>query len=250
MPDDNEPKPVKTQSSSQPWAEQIPLWKKSFKDLNALKASGGLRVNPYPGQTYAGAAPETGQAWQQIAQRADAGSPVLQGANDLMQRTIGGEFLNAEAPGLASIKDKARTAVNANFAGMGRAGSGAHDAKIAAELGGIDYQNYAAERGIQDSAMRFAPQFAMSDYQDAQMLGSVGKERQADLQSQISAEIQRYNSLQQAPINELALYQNLIGGNLGGSTKGTVPGQPGGNPWLSALGGAGMLASSIPWGSF
>jgi hypothetical protein len=244
MPDD-EPKPVKTTQQTQPWAEQIPLWKQSFSDLNKLKASGGLRVNPFPGQTYAGSAPETGQAWQQIAQRAQAGSPVLQGANDLMQRTISGEFLNAEAPGIASIKDKARTAVNSNFAGMGRQGSGAHDAKIAAELAGIDYQNYAAERGIQDAAMRFAPQFAMSDYQDAQMLGSVGKERQADLQNQINAEIDRYNALQQAPINELALYQNLIGGNLGGTTKGTQPGQSNGNPWLSALGGLGMLGASF-----
>jgi hypothetical protein len=93
--------------------------------------------------------------------------------------------------------------------------------------------------------MRFAPQFAMSDYQDAQMLGSVGKERQADLQNQINAEIDRYNATQQAPINELALYQNLIGGQLGGTTKGTVPGQPSGNPWLSALGGLGMLGAGF-----
>ena len=244
MPDD-EPKPVKTTSSSQPWAEQIPLYKKSFQDLNNLKASGGLRINPFPGQTQAGAAPETAQAWQAITQRAQDGSPVLQGANDLMQRTIAGEFLNADVPGLAHIKDQARTAVNANFAGMGRAGSGAHDAKIAGALAGIDYDNYARERGIQDSAARFAPQFAMSDYQDAEMLDTVGQARQADLQKQINAEIERYNALQQAPINELALYQNLIGGNLGGSTTGTQPGQSNGNPWLSALGGLGMLGSSF-----
>jgi len=245
MPDDDEPKPVKTTSQTQPWAEQIPLWKQSFADLNRLKSSGGLRINPFPGETYAGAAPETGQAWTAITQRAQAGSPQRDAAGALLQRTIDGEFLNADVPGIAAIKDKARTAVNANFAGMGRAGSGAHDAKIAAELAGIDYQNYAAERGIQDAAMRFAPQFAMTDYADAQMLGSVGKERQADLQAQINAEIQRYNQLKQAPINELALYQNLIGGNLGGTTTGTQPGAPQGNAWLSALGGLGMLGAGF-----
>ena len=58
--------------------------------------------------------------------------------------------------------------------------------------------------------------------------------------------LQRYNALQQAPVNELALYQNFIGGNLGGTQTGTQPIQTSRtNPLEVGAGIIGSLLGSI-----
>jgi hypothetical protein len=99
-----------------------------------------------------------------------------------------------------------------------------------------------------DSAAQLAPQLAQQDYFDAQQLAQVGQQRQAQLQNLINAEIQRYNAIQQAPINELALYQNFIGGNIGGTKTTTTPMQTQGNdpnPWQIGAGVIGSVLGSV-----
>jgi len=216
----------KTQTVTQsdaPWSEQVPLWRNSYQRLNELYKSGALHINPYPGQTVAPVSPETSQAWSMISSRAQAGSPL----NNLSQGYIGdvlsGRYLGQDAPGFSSVLDRARNAVNATYAMGGRYGSGAHDTAVAEGLGGILNDAYQAERGRMDAAAQLAPQLAQQDYFDAQQLAQVGGQRQAHLQDLINAEIQRYNALQQAPVNELALYQNFIGGNVGGTRTTTEP---------------------------
>lgn len=236
-------KPQETTVTDTPWSEQIPLWRTSYQRLNDLYAAGGLRVNPYPGQTVAPLSPETGQAWGMIADRAQAGSPLNAAAKEYYGDVLGGKYLGQDAPGFASILDRTRNGINTNFALGGRYGSGAHSAAVAQGLGTVLNDAYQAERGRMDAAAQFAPQLAQQDYFDAQQLGQIGNSREAYLQNLINAEIERYNALQQGPINELALYQNLIGGQIGGTQTTTQPIQRNdGSPWQI---GAGIIGSIL-----
>src|SRR6185436_7439979 len=118
-------KPQTTTVSNTPWSEQVPLWKTSYQRLNDLYAAGGLRINPYPGQTVAPISPETGQAWGMIADRAQTGSPLNTAATGYYGDVLSGKYLGQDAPGFGSVLDRARNGVNANFALGGRYGSGA-----------------------------------------------------------------------------------------------------------------------------
>lgn len=241
-----ESKTQKVTQTSTPWAEQVPLWRTSYQRLNDLYNAGGLRIDPYPGQTVAPTAPETAQAWSTIANRAAAGSPLSQLSKGYVGDVLAGKYLGQEAPGLSSVLGRARDAVNATYALGGRYGSGAHDAAVAQGVGGILNDAYQAERNRMDAAAQYAPQLAQQDYADAQQLAQVGSQREAHLQDLINAEIQRYNALQQAPVNELALYQNFIGGNLGGTQTGTQPIQTSHtNPWALGAGIIGSLLGSV-----
>lgn len=232
---------TQTVNSNTPWSEQVPLWQNSYKRLNDLYKSGALHLNPYPGQTVAPTSPETGQAWSMLANRAQAGSPLNALSKGYISDVLGGRYLGQDAPGFSSVLDRAHDAVDATYALGGRYGSGAHDAAVAQGIGSILNDAYQAERGRMDAAAQFAPQLAQQDYFDAQQLAQVGSQRESHLQDLINAEIQRYNATQQAPINELALYQNLIGGNIGSTQTMTQPTQKG-NPWAV---GAGVIGSIL-----
>jgi hypothetical protein len=176
-----------------------------------------------------------------IANRAQAGSPLNALSKGYIGDVLGGRYLGQDAPGFSSVLDRAHDAVDATYALGGRYGSGAHDAAVAQGIGSILNDAYQAERGRMDAAAQFAPQLAQQDYFDAQQLAQVGSQRESHLQDLINAEIQRYNATQQAPINELALYQNLIGGNIGSTQTMTQPTQKA-NPWAV---GAGVIGSIL-----
>ena len=107
----------------------------------------------------------------------------------------------------------------------GRTFSGAHAGGLASSEGQLRYQDLLRKAQEQQAAAQFAPTLAQQDYYDLAQLGQVGNQREAYMQDLINADINRYNLLQQAPINELSLYQQLIGGNLGSTTTGTQPKQ-------------------------
>ena len=228
-------KSEKVEQSSRPWDAQVPLWKKSFQQLNRLHDSGGLRINPYPGRTVAALPPNLRRAWSLAGAAARKGAPLAHQSEKYVADVLGGKYLGAEAPGLQSVLAKARDSVNANYALGGRYGSGAHDGAVSQATGGILYDNYARERAIQDGAVNLAGDLADQRYRDAQALAEAGAQQRQYRQDLIDARINRHNALQQAGINELALYQQLIGGNLGGKTSTTQPssGQP---LWLQTMG--------------
>jgi hypothetical protein len=236
--------------SNTPWSAQVPLWKTSYQRLNNLYKSGALSINPYPGQTVAPTSPETGQAWNMISNRAQAGSPLDTLTKGYVSDVLGGRYLGQDAPGFSSVLDRTRNAVNATYALGGRYGSGAHNSAVAQGVGGLLNDAYQVERGRMDAAAQLAPQLAQQDYFDAQQLAQVGQQRQGHLQDLINAEIQRYNAIQQAPINELALYQNFIGGNIGGdrTTTQPVPSGNNANPWLVGAGVIGSILGSAMTG--
>jgi hypothetical protein len=237
--DDDDPKPVKTTSTSAPWGPvQAPLTT-GINDFFNLYKSGGLQVDRYPRSTVAPVAPERNDAWSMIADRAKSGSPLMGGAKDYFSSVLRGDKLNAEAPGFAQVLERAKQAVNGNYALGGRYGSGAHDDAVTSALSPIIYDNYQTERGYQDSAARFAPAFAEAEYSDADRLNAVGKERQAQMQAQLDDSVAAFDWNENKQINAIDLLRKfLTGANLGGSSSGTQPGVPGNNNFLDFLGTA------------
>jgi hypothetical protein len=235
-----------TTQTSAPWGPQAKRWQTALGDLDKLRSSGALRINPYPGQTVAPTSDETANAWTGIANRAQSGSPLNQMSSDYVKRTLDPNYLMSDSPGLQSVLDSSANDVNARFAMAGRTFSGNHANALNQSQGQLRYQDFARKAQEQQAAAQFAPQLAREDYFDLGQLQQVGGQREAAMQDQINADINRYNSLQNAPINELALYQQLIGGNLGGTTTATQPVQQG-NQALGILGGLGQVAASVPW---
>jgi hypothetical protein len=235
-----------TTQTSQPWGPQAQRWKTALGDLDKLRASGALRINPYPGQTVAPTSDETANAWTGIASRAQSGSPLNAAASGYVQNVLNPGYLTSDSPGLTNVLDSAANDVNARFAMAGRTFSGSHAGALNQSQGQLRYQDFARKAAEQQAAAQFAPQLAREDYFDLGQLQQVGGQREAAMQDQINADINRYNALQNAPINELALYQQLIGGNLGGTTTATQPKQQG-NQALGILGGLGQVAASVPW---
>jgi hypothetical protein len=237
MPSSGGSKTQKQTTTNEPWKPSQPGLIESIGDVRDLYKSGGLEID-YPSfPTVAPVAPETEQAWGGIYQRATQGNPLLGQSQGYVSDVLSGKYLNADAPGFSEVLAKTRDMVNANKSLTGRYGSEAHDAAVARELGGLQYQNYARERGIQDQAAALAPSLAREDYYDLDRLGQVGTQRQGQMQAQIDDEVERQQWEQQKAANAIALYQQLLAGNMGGTTTAKVPMQGGGtNPLLSVLG--------------
>lgn len=243
-----------TTQRAEPWGPQQPYVKQGFEEAQRLYETPGPSF--YGEQTYAGFAPQQEAALQAGEQRALAGSPLLQGAQDLAGQTIGGEFLSAGNPYfqdmMGSVERDVRQRVDPRFEQGRRYGSGLHAAATARELGSqagqLAFANYGQERAAQERAMGQAPGLAQADYGDIGQLMGVGGERQAMAQAPISEAIQRFNFEQQQPAQKLAQYQAMIGGNYGGTRAGTqtTPVQ-GSNPFLQAL-GVGATGTSIAGG--
>lgn len=247
MGKDSGEKTQKTTQTSTPWGPQAQRYQQNlFPRADKLLNSGALRINPYPGQTVAPTSNETANAWTGIANRAQSGSPLNQLSSQYVQNVLNPNYLTSDSPGLQSVLDSAANDVNARYAMAGRTFSGSHAGALNQSQGQIRYQDLLNKMNQQQAAAQFAPQLAREDYFDLGQLQQVGQQREAAGQDQINADINRYNALQNAPINELALYQQLIGGNLGGTTTATQPVQKG-NSALGLLGGLGQVAASIPW---
>ena len=173
----------------------------------------------YQGQTYAGFAPQTEQALRATEQRALAGSPVLQAGQNYLQNVLSGSFLGSN-PYLDDVVRRASS--QAQAAGMsglsqrGRLGSGLGTEVVTGAVGdvasNIYYGDYGAERGRQQQALSFAPQYAAADYYDISQLANVGAAREAMAQKGIDEAMKRYQYEQTAPQQQLATYLQQVYG--------------------------------------
>lgn len=214
-----------TQSSA-PWAAQQPYLTKLFDtaDKQTFDSSGGVKTKDYyPGSTYAGMAPESSDALNMTADRARAGSPVLQGAQGFATDVLSGKYLNQENPNFQAVAGRARDAVNANYGGWGRTNSGLHDRAVADSVGNLAYQDYANQLNLMNSVSQQAPGLAQADYADANALNQVGQQRQGEAQNLINQDVQRFNYDQNAESQALQDYMNFIQGTYGGSSQTTQP---------------------------
>lgn len=203
----------------------------------------------YPGQTYVEFAPQTEQALLAAEQRALAGSPVMQAAQDLMQQTLTGGFLGG-TPGLqaaiARATEPAQAAAMSSLASRGRLGSGLGGQAVAKTVGDIAadiaYADYANERARQQQALTYAPTFAQADYYDISQLGQVGAAREAQAQKAITDAMARYQYETTAPQQQLGEFMKFVYGYPGQTGTTVTPYfQP--SAGQQFLGGAAALGS-------
>jgi len=196
----------------------------------------------YPGQTYLDPNANQTAAMEQMAANANVNDPMLQNASNLNNQMIQGDYLqnnpnfNAvmSTAGRAATDQYNQAMTNTNSAASmsGRYGSDAHSrmasnnsSNLAQSLsdtaGQMAYQNYANERGMQNSAMNNAQQIAQGQNFGANQLANVGGMQAQFDQAQLNADIQRHDYGQNANQQNLANYTNAVWGAPGGSTSTT-----------------------------
>ena len=234
-------KTQKSETNTSPWGGQQPYLTNLFKRAENLYQQGPLEF--YPGETYAGMSPVSGQALEGITQRGLEGSPLNAASGGYLQDVLGGKYLNQENPGFQSVANRARAAADSTYSGLGRYGSGAHDTAVADSIGNLAYQDYSNQLGRMDYAAGLAPTIAGQDFVDLNAVLGAGDRYQGELQNQINADLQRYNFQQQAPYSNLQDYMGFIQGNYGGTSQSTAPSQQA--PWWQQALGGGLALGSL-----
>lgn len=223
----------------------------------------------FPGQTFAGFAPEQEEALGLQAARARAGSGVSRSAQDLASSTLRGDFLTG-GPGFDAAYQAAANRiipqVSSTFGRAGRTGSGLAQTAQTQALGDAFANLYGQERGRQLTAAALSPQLAAQDYADIGALSQVGAQRQGLEQQSINEAMARHDFPYQqlvrqanllgaitpgaGSVQEVPLQRNVGAGILGGALVGGGLAGEGGPlagvlpPWLSALGG-GLLGGFL-----
>ena len=175
----------------------VPQW---YQDYMATAANRGLNLANMPFQAYGGqgVAPLSdaqNAAIRMIQQRATSGSPLMRSAQQQMQDTISGKYLQGN-PYLEGVINRSLGDLQARMGqlgiGSGSFGNSGVAATQARELADssnqMRYQNYDAERQRQLAASGAAPGMAQSDYYDANQLMNAG-----GMQRQVNQDINQWN---------------------------------------------------------
>lgn len=235
---------TQTVQKADPWSGQQPHLRRVMDEAERLYGDAPLSF--FPGQTFAPFSPETELALMGQTSRAITGSPVTESAKRELQSTLGGEYLDAGNPHFDRMANritaKVLPQIDARFAVGGGLGSGLHGRAVGEglgdALGALAYQNYGDERQRMMQGMLFAPQMANQDYFDIAKLGEVGGALEDQAQRGINEAIARHEFGQQAPWQQLGLYNALVQGNYGGTTSATSTSQaPRGSIGQGMLGG-------------
>jgi hypothetical protein len=209
----------------------------------------------YGGQTYVSPSAQTESALTMAEAQARAGSPLINQALAQQQGAVGGEYLGANPylqaalrPGQEAATQAYNQAIGATRSGAsqaGRYGSGAQTQleglsqqnlanALANQAGQASYQNYAAERGIQEQAARGAPQMAQAAYQPINQLLQTGQAREDYSQKALQSEIDRFNFAQNLPYQRLAQFTSTVAGQPL-TTKSETTGSGGGKIVCTAM---------------
>ena len=184
----------------------------------------------YPGQTVVPFSGQTEQALGMQEQRAMGGSPVVGAAQDQIQQTLQGDFLNSN-PHLDQTfnrgADQIGNRLDSLFARSGR-NLDAQAPVLGEQLGDFANSlyggNYQAERGRQMGAASQAIPLANQDYFDISMLGNVGSQVEGQASNIMQDNVARYNFAQQAPGQSVDDYlRRIMGGSPGSSQTTTSP---------------------------
>jgi hypothetical protein len=187
----------------------------------------------YEGQTYVSPSAQTESALTMAEQQARAGSPLINQAIAQQQGAVSGQYLGANPYLQAALRPGQEAATQAyqqaigstrsNAAQAGRYGSGAQTQleslsqqnlanALANQAGQAAYQNYAAERGLQEQAARYAPTMAQAAYQPINQLLQTGQARENYAQQALQAELDRFNFQQNLPYQRLAQFTSTVAG--------------------------------------
>jgi hypothetical protein len=229
----------------------------------------------FPDQTYAGFTPQQEASLRLAEQRAMRGSPLVDTAQNQLQRTLSGDFLGAnqyidpmiDAANRNVIRQFGETVMPSIQSSLGRSGRYGNNAAtqnlyenaqraLAQELtdteSSIRGNAYAQERQLMNAAIGQAPSLASQDYMDIAQLGAVGEQRQAMEQAGINEAMQRYqydNTIDQQALDQ---FLSRLGGTVPlTGTVGTIT-QPvkSSSPFSQALGIGASLAGAAfgsPW---
>lgn len=195
--------------------------------------------------TYVGPNPYLTAGWEATANRALQGSPTMGAANQTLQQTLSGGYLNANPYLDQSVANAQGDLVNAwnqvqapqwdmamrnsgSFGNTGVAQSAAFGAntlqqqlgRVATDMRGNAYNT---ERGYMQQALGLAPQYAQQDYADANALLNVGAQAQGFNQAQQNQNQQWFTEAQQYPQQQLSFYGNALGVGGGGTSTQTAP---------------------------
>lgn len=199
----------------------------------------------FPNSTVVPFSNQTENALQSTEARAGQASPIIGGAQQNLSATLNGDFLSSGNPNFQAMMDRIGNAVrpklDAQFAGAGRYGSGAHANAAASALtdagASLAYQNYGDERTKQLQAQALAPSTYQLGYAPDQIMAQVGGVREGKAAEDLADQIQRFNFNQSAPDEALRRYASLVaGGSYGGNQVTQTPLYR--NQTAGALGGA------------
>ena len=213
----------------------------------------------YQGQTYAGFTPQTEQALRMQEQRALAGSPLVQQGQATLGSFLGstgaqGQYVPPAQSGLLTgaiqrALDPVQARVQSQLAQRGRLGSGAAADVMTRALGdvaaNVAYRDFDTQRRLGLQAAQLAPSMAAVDYSDISRLQQVGAAREAQAERGIQEAMQRYQYEQNAPMTQLAQYQNLIAGFPQGTTSTQITPYFEPSTGQQFLGGAAALAGAM-----
>ena len=198
----------------------------------------------YDGQNYVGQSDATKQGLQSATDIASQG--VSQGVTDAQkqqQDTTNGAYLQnnpyfnqamqGAAQGSTTAYNNAVQSVNSQASQAGRYGSNAQGTAINAAnttmanslnnaYGNLAYQNYANERGIQNQAAQNAPAMAQASYAPSEMLTKIGQAQEGYQNTQLQADMAKYNYNANAPQAALNTYMNQVNGSPCGSNSTTT----------------------------
>ena len=196
----------------------------------------------FPGQTYVGPSSQTTSALSSAEQIARGGNPLVSGALQQQQDVIGGQYLQnnpyfnqalaGAAQGATQTYNDAIRAAQGGASMAGRYGSGASaDIQnraattlantLANKYGELAYQNYGAERGMQNQAAQNAPTLSQARYQDTSQLLNLGQIGEGYKEKALQGDIAKYNYEQNLPYQQLQNYASLIQGTPMGQTSTT-----------------------------
>ena len=234
---------VSTQSNIPEFME--PFYKRGLVEAQRQFEAPGPQF--FPGSTVVGQSPETQLALQAQRERALAGSPLTQQAQDYTSSVLGGEFL-APNPFFNAVFDPAARAVEdrvlSQMSRGGRLGSGAETDILSRNLadlaGNIAFNRYGQERTIQDQASQRAAGMANLDYSDLGRLAQVGAAREAQQAAELGDQMARFQYQQQLPAQKLADYLAGVRGGQFGEIRTQEPRVP-----LADIAGGAQLGRRI-----
>jgi hypothetical protein len=195
----------------------------------------------FPGQTYVSPTATTQSALQMAQQRAMAGSPLLQSAQQQQLATIQGRGVNpflsgaleaGYAPTIEAAQEATR-GLQSQASQAGRYGSGSMGQiaeRQAAGLGrglgqslsNLAYQSAEAEAQRQAQAIAGAPALAQADYADIAQLANVGKTQEQYQERALEDAINRFNFEQNLPQTQLNQFLSQVYGAPAGSVSTTT----------------------------
>jgi hypothetical protein len=264
--------PTTQTQTNQPWSGAVPFIKYGLKRAqDVYKGDVGFKAPDF--QTYVPFSSQTQGSLDQVWNLAQQGNPLAgssmatvggmlaggaqdQRYNQLYQQA-GNPYYEQAVQGQV---DKTAADVQRQFGGLGRIGSAADTGALTSQIGDVRQkalaehwdQNVANQRGIlgdqsyaQRTAVEAAPGAYQQQYLPAERMGQVGAAYDDRATRQLQSKIDKFNTWQQRPWNQLNAYNQAVSGT--GATSPSFAQQKVSQPtnWLGILAGTGLTAASI-----